>query len=58
MKGSFLLLSCLMLLLGLCTPTSAEESGSYTVMCQNLRAPSSKEFRNKQKTDGASMQEG
>lgn len=44
MKGSFLFLSCLMLLLGLCSLASAEESGGYTVMCQNLRAPSSKEL--------------
>ena len=44
MKGSFLFLSCLMLLLGLCALASAEESGGYTVMCQNLRAPSSKEL--------------
>ena len=32
MKGSFLFLSCLMLLLGLCSLASAEESGGYTVM--------------------------
>ena len=44
MKGSFLFLSCLMLLLGLCAPASAEEGSVYTVMCQNLRAPSSKEL--------------
>ena len=44
MKGSFLFLSCLMLLLGLCALASAEESGGYTVMCQNLRAPSSKDL--------------
>ncbi len=44
MKGSFLFLSCLMLLLGLCAPASAEEGALYTVMCQNLRAPSSKEL--------------
>lgn len=44
MKGSFLFLSCLMLLLGLCAPASAEESGGYTVMFQNLRAPSSKDL--------------
>ena len=44
MKVSFLFLSCLMLLLGLCSLASAEESGGYTVMCQNLRAPSSKEL--------------
>ena len=30
MKGSFLFLSCLMLLLGLRSLASAEESGSYT----------------------------
>ena len=44
MKGSFLFLSCLMLLLGLCAPASAEEGALYSVMCQNLRAPSSKEL--------------
>lgn len=44
MKGSFLFLSCLMLLLGLCALASAEESGGYTVMFQNLRAPSSKDL--------------
>ncbi|GEM_PF-3537287 len=44
MKGSFLFLSCLMLLLGLCAPASAEEGALYTVMCQNLRAPSSKDL--------------
>lgn len=46
MNSSILLLSCLMLLLVFCTSANAEKDAGYTVMCQNLRAPSDKEMKN------------